>query len=76
MLKITPDRAIAEPRLLARGSRGDSWNRWKACLKAAFGERLDLAELAWFREVAERSPPQAPVVSKNPSHAGKGLGQT
>ena len=61
MLKITPARAIADPELLARGFRGDSWDRWRACLKATFGEPLDRAEHRFFTEVAERSPPQRPV---------------
>ena len=61
MLKITPARAIADPELLARGFRGKSWDRWRACLKATFGEPLDRAEHRFFTEVAERSPPQHPV---------------
>jgi hypothetical protein len=60
-LRITPARAIAEPKLLARGFRGDSWDRWRACLKAMFGEPLDAAERELFREVAEREPPTRPV---------------
>jgi hypothetical protein len=60
-LRITPARAIAEPKLFPRGFRGDSWDRWRSCLKAAFGERLDADELALFREVAEREPPTRPV---------------
>jgi hypothetical protein len=35
MMRITPARAIAEPRLLAKGFRGDSWNRWRACLRCS-----------------------------------------
>jgi hypothetical protein len=60
-MRITPARAIAEPKLLGRGFRGESWDRWRACLKAMFGEPLDSAELALFREVAERDPPTRPV---------------
>jgi hypothetical protein len=35
----------------------ESWNRWRAVLKAAFAEPLTAAELALFKEVAARDPP-------------------
>jgi hypothetical protein len=60
-LRITPSRAINEPKLLARGFEGPSWDRWRSCLKAAFGEKLDPQELELFQEVAERAPLEKPV---------------
>jgi hypothetical protein len=60
-LQVTPAQAISNPKLLARGFRGDSWDRWKACLKAVFGEAMSPAERDLFHEVAEREPPTRPV---------------
>lgn len=38
--------------------RGDSWWGWRVLLKAIYGKPLaDEAELAFFREVAQRDPP-------------------
>ena len=53
----TPAAAISEGGLLASAFHGESWARWRAILKAAFAEPMDEAELALFREVAERDPP-------------------
>jgi hypothetical protein len=61
MLRVTPHAAITNPALLASGFQGPSWDRWKATLKAAWGEPLDLAERRLFNEVAERAPPSRPV---------------
>jgi hypothetical protein len=68
---ITPSRAIADPRLLGRGFPAvtllpsgkaiDSWARWRAILKAAYGEPLDLMECSLFRAVAAREAPSRPV---------------
>jgi hypothetical protein len=60
-LHVTPSMVIAEPRLLAPGFSGASWDRWRATLKAMFGEALDNRECRLFREVAERAPPTRPV---------------
>ena len=60
-LLVTPAQAISDPNLLGNGFRGPSWNRWRACLKAIFGERLTKAERVLFSEVAERSSPRRPV---------------
>ncbi len=54
---VTPARAIDDPRLLGGAFVGASWDRWRAVLKAAFAEPMSAAELASFREVAERDPP-------------------
>ncbi len=56
-LPRTPAGAMAEGGLLASAFAGPSWDRWRAILRAAYGEVLAPAELALFREVAERDPP-------------------
>ena len=61
MLRVTPHAVISEPRLLAPGFQGASWDRWRALLKAMFGEALDNQERQLFCEVAERTPPTKPV---------------
>jgi len=58
---ITPAAAIADPNLLGTAFIGRSWDRWTAILKGAYAEPLDGAELALFREVAERDPPTCQV---------------
>jgi hypothetical protein len=40
---------------------GDSWNTWRAVLKATFAEPMTDAEIATFRSVAERNPPKRRV---------------
>lgn len=56
-LAASPAQAISPGGLLADAFPGPSWARWRAILKAAHAEPLDEAELALFREVAERDPP-------------------
>ena len=58
---ITPSRAIADPNLLGRGFIGPSWHRWRAVLKAAYGEPLDMMEYRQFKAVAQCEPPSKPV---------------
>jgi hypothetical protein len=58
---ITPAGAIADPNLLAPYFAGDSWDLWRAVLKATYGEPLSSHELALFTEVAERGPPKRRV---------------
>lgn len=58
----TPAQAISPGGLLADAFPGPTWDRWRAILKAAWGERLTAAELALFREVAgDRNPPSRQV---------------
>jgi hypothetical protein len=57
----TPAVAISAGNLLGDAFAGPSWDRWRAVLKAAYGEPLDATELTLFREVAERDPPQQRV---------------
>jgi hypothetical protein len=55
----TPAAAISPGGLLdlPHAFTGPSWDRWRAILKAAWGETLTAEEEALFREVAERDPP-------------------
>lgn len=59
----TPAEAISPGGLLdlPNAFTGSSWDRWRAVLKAAWGEALTAEEGALFREVAERDPPAAQV---------------
>jgi hypothetical protein len=52
---------MADPKLLGPHFNGPSWDRWRAVIRAAFALPLSPSDLALFREVAERDPPQRPV---------------
>ena len=53
---------MSNPRLLGPFFAGDSWNRWKAVLKATFAEPMTADEIAAFKEVAgDRDLPGQPV---------------
>jgi hypothetical protein len=58
---ISLTRAIADPKLFKPWFKGDSWGAWGAILKAAFAEQMNDDEIALFRSVAERDPPQKRV---------------
>jgi hypothetical protein len=58
---ITPAASISPGGLLADHYRGASWDRWRAVLKAAWGEPLTATEHVLFYEVADRAPPTRPV---------------
>jgi hypothetical protein len=59
---ITPASAILDPNLLGEAFPGDSWKRWLAVLRVAWGEPLDLMDRALFKAVAGgREPPSRPV---------------
>src|SRR4051794_3913594 len=58
---LTPAMAITEGGILGPHFRGESWDRWRAILKAAYGEALTAAEDVLFREVADRDPPTSQV---------------
>jgi hypothetical protein len=49
--------AMSDPRLFGPMFAGESWNNWRAILKAALGLPLSAAELVFFRTVAAREPP-------------------
>jgi hypothetical protein len=50
--------ALRSAHLFGPHFEGDSWNTWRAVLKAAFAEPLSKAERATFTAVAERAPPR------------------
>jgi hypothetical protein len=54
--------AMADPAVFGPWCNGESWNGWRAVLKAAFALPMTAGELAFFHEVAgDRSPPERPV---------------
>ena len=55
-LRITD--MMSRPSLLGPHFKGDSWNRWRAVIKAAFAEPMSAEEIAAFKEVASREPPK------------------
>jgi hypothetical protein len=56
---ITPAAAISDSNLLGLYFAGDSWDAWRAVLKAAYAEPLTPAELALFRGLTgDRDPPK------------------
>ena len=58
---ITATDALSSRRLFGPHFQVESWNRWRAVLKATFAEPLNDNELQAFREVAERDPPSERV---------------
>ncbi len=55
--KVSIADALQDSRLFEPHFRGSSWNRWRATLKAAFGEQLSDVEREIFQAVAGRAPP-------------------
>jgi len=53
--------SMEDPALFHRWFDGDSWNGWKAVLKAAYGLPMSDEEREFFLTVAEREPPAGPV---------------
>jgi hypothetical protein len=53
--------SMEDPALFQRWFDGDSWNGWKAVLRAAYGLPMSDEEETFLRAVAERDPPTAPV---------------
>src|ERR1700687_697023 len=68
---ITVAEALSSKRLFGPFFAGPSWNRWRATLKAAFGETLSYNELETFREVAGREAP-ARRVKELVANVGRG----
>jgi hypothetical protein len=60
-MAITWTSSMSPGGMLAEHFEGPSWDRWRACLKAANAEALTRKERQLFREVADRAPPKAPV---------------
>jgi hypothetical protein len=71
---ISVSNALASPRLFAPHFAGESWNVWKAIIKAAYAEPMSDAELELFHSVAERDPPTKPV-RELVAVAGRGAGK-
>jgi len=53
--------AMNSPALFQRWFPGDSWDGWRAVLKAAYALPMTEAEIEFFRTVAERDPPKSRV---------------
>jgi hypothetical protein len=53
--------AMASPALFKPWFEGESWNGWRAVLKAAYALPMTKAEVDFFRTVAERDPPKQRV---------------
>ena len=58
---LTIDEALSDPALFQPWFKGDTWNGWRAILKAAFALPMTDDERAFFRTVADRDPPAKPV---------------
>ncbi len=52
---------INDAKLFGPWFSGESWDVWKAILKAAYALPLTAQERAYFQAVAEREPPTKPV---------------
>ena len=62
VLQATPDAAIAKGGILHHAFPGNTWGRWLAVLRAAWGIKLSPEDESLFREIAGgRSPPMAKV---------------
>jgi hypothetical protein len=72
--KLNIIEAMEHPGLLGPYFRGDSWNGWKAVIKASYGLPMTVEERAFFRTVAERDPP-AKAVRERVYIAGRGAGK-
>jgi hypothetical protein len=49
--------ALDDPQVFEPWFHGESWNGWRAVLRAAFHEKMTRGEKAFFRSVANREPP-------------------
>jgi hypothetical protein len=52
---------ISDGHLLGDFFAGESWDRWKAILRATFALPMDTYDTQLFTEIAERDPPEHPV---------------
>src|SRR5262249_43608771 len=59
--RLTISDMMRSPKLLGPFFAGPSWGRWLATLKASYAEPMTAEEVAAFREVAGREPPQQRV---------------
>jgi hypothetical protein len=58
---VSLSRFLTDPGLLGRDFGAPSWDAWKITLKGAFGEPMTADEIARFRELAQRDPPERRV---------------
>ncbi len=56
IIEAMDDRAVFAPWF-----QGESWSGWRAVLKAAFALPMSDDEVAFFRTIADREPPEKPV---------------
>jgi len=66
--------AMASKALFEPFFRGPSWDLWRAIIKAAYAEPMTEAEVALFRTVADRDPPDRRV-RELVAVAGRGAGK-
>ena len=52
---------MSDPELFGPWFEGDSWDGWRAVLKATYALPMTGDEVDFFRSVAERDPPKKPV---------------
>lgn len=66
---------IGDPHILGPFYEGESWARWRACLRAAYALPMGKSDLELFAEVAgDRAPPNKPV-SEFVALVGRGSGK-
>jgi hypothetical protein len=58
---ISIDEALTDPALFQPWFPGETWDGWRAVLKAAYALPMTDAEIEFFRTIAERDPPQQRV---------------
>jgi hypothetical protein len=58
---ITIDEALTDPALFQPWFEGDTWDGWRAILKAAYALPMTDDEVYFFRSVADRDPPKRRV---------------
>ena len=74
-LAISVTAAMNSPKLLGPYFRGDSWNTWRAVIKATFAEPMSDPEIAAFKEVAGGRDPPKKRVSEAVYAIGRGGGK-
>jgi hypothetical protein len=58
---ITIDEALTDPELFQPWFEGETWDGWRAVLKAAYALPMTGDEVKFFRSIAERDPPKRRV---------------
>jgi hypothetical protein len=52
---------LTDPELFQPWFPGETWDRWRTVLKAAYALPMTAEEIEFFRSIAERDPPTKPV---------------